>query len=85
MLTKVDREVLISLLLAGDNTPSNIAEMIGRHTNSVRDSIDRLGDENLIETKGSGVYRLTYQGCNTARTVNRKFDIDLDLDRDVNR
>ena len=79
MLTSVDREVLVAILIGGGNTPSNIAEMIDRHPNSIGDSMDRLEEEGLVLPKGSGVYALTYSGVTTARSVNREFEIEISI------
>jgi len=80
MLTEVDREVLVALLIGGDNSPSNIAEYIDRHPNSVGDALDRLESEDMVFNKGSGVYALRFQGVTTARTLYREFEIGVDLD-----
>lgn len=83
MLTAVDREVLVCLLLDGANTPSNIADIVGRHPNSVMDSLDRLEDSGYVRDKGGGVHSLTYQGAVTAQTVRREFTVDLSFERSL--
>lgn len=79
MLTAVDREVLLTLLIAGDNSPGNLAEITDRHPNSIGDSLNRLEEQDSIFDKGRGVYALTYSGVNEARAVAREYDILKDI------
>lgn len=79
MLTSVDREVLVALLLRGDNSRSNLSDITDRHPNSVGNSLKRLGSERLVVEKGAGVYTLTYSGANTSRAVLREFAVDIDV------
>lgn len=69
VITQVDREVMVTLLLIGHNTPGNIADISDRHRNSVQDSLQRLEENDLVLNKGSGVYALTFQGATMARSV----------------
>jgi len=77
MLTRVDRELLVALLINGDNSRANLSEMIDRHPNSISDSRDRLEDEGLIHDKGSGVLALSLSGVRAAQAVNRSTETDL--------
>jgi predicted transcriptional regulator len=79
MLSQVDREILVALLCGGDNLPSNLAEITGRHTQSVQQRISELEEEGLVANKGGGVYRLSFAGVTTARAIYRESDLDLDL------
>lgn len=76
MLTAVDREVLVAILIGGDNTPGNIAELIERHPNSVQDRVNELEEQELVINKGSGVYALRLRGVTVARTVVQEGEID---------
>jgi Mn-dependent DtxR family transcriptional regulator len=71
MLSSVEMDVLASLLIAGDNTPSNIADDTDRHKTSVSDRLSDLQAKGLVENKGRGVWTLTISGANLARTVIR--------------
>lgn len=71
MLAPVAREVLVDLLLNGDNTPKNIAESIGRHRKNVSERLVSMEEEGLVEAKGGGVYTLTVEGVAMARAVRR--------------
>ena len=71
MLTAVDRDVVVNLLINGDNLPSNIAENTDRHVTSVSRRLAELDDQGLAENKGSGVWTLTLDGIVVARTVRR--------------
>lgn len=79
MRTAVDREVLVTLLIAGDNSPGNLAEITDRHPNSIGDSLNRLEEQDSIFDKGRGVYALTYSGVNDARAVAREYEILKDI------
>ena len=78
MLSQVDREVLVALLLLGDNSTGNLSDICDRHPNSIRDSFGRLEDEDFVVSKGSGVYALTFQGVTAARSVVRGSSVDID-------
>lgn len=68
-LTPVEREVLPCLLTGGDNIAKNIADEIDRHPNSVRRSLKKLIDKNLVRDKGGGVHTLTLSGIATAQEL----------------
>lgn len=80
MRTTVDREILLSLLIAGDNTPTNLSELADRHVQSIYERISRLEEEGLIENKGRGVYTLTTDGVRMAQAVRREFSDEDGLD-----
>lgn len=71
MLTAVDRDVVVDLLVHGDNLPSNIADNTGRHVTSVSRRLAELDDQGFVYNKGSGVWTLTLDGIVVARTVRR--------------
>lgn len=76
-LTPVEREILVHLLLYGDNVPSNIAKDIGRHKRSVGRSCKSLVDKELVREKGAGVYTLRVAGVAIARDLRRKDEFNL--------
>jgi predicted transcriptional regulator len=80
MLTQVDREILVALLCGGDNLPSNLSEITNRHTQSIQQRVGQLEEEGLVANKGGGVYRLTFAGVTTARSVFQESHLDLDLE-----
>jgi predicted transcriptional regulator len=69
MLSAVESEILVDLLLNGDNVPSNIADNIDRHKTSVSRSLSSLESEDLVDNKGRGVWTLTVAGASLARTI----------------
>ena len=72
MLTGADRDVLVDLLVNGDNSPSNIADNIGRHPKTVSSRLQELKSEGFVEPKGSGgVWRLTVKGLHSAQTISQ--------------
>lgn len=77
-LTGVDREMLVALLIFGDNSRANLSEICGRHPNSIGDSRDRLEESDLIFDKGRGVLALSLGGLRTAQAVNREFNLNLE-------
>jgi predicted transcriptional regulator len=70
MLSPVERAVLIDLLLNGDNIPSNIAGNTGKHQKSVSNKLPDMIEAGLVENKGRGVYTLTQEGLNAARSLD---------------
>lgn len=68
-LTSVEREILVELLVRGDNVPGNIAESIGRSRPYVSETLSELEEKDLVDHKGRGVYRLSEYGLAVARTV----------------
>lgn len=71
MHTAVSRDVLVDLLLNGDNTPTNIAESTGRHTTSVSRKLSDLEEQGLVINKGRGVWTLTMKGMRHAQVFRR--------------
>jgi len=71
MLSSVEMDVLVSLLLDGDNTPSNIARNTDRHKTSVSERLADLEDKSLVQSKGGGVWTLTLRGAHMAQTILR--------------
>lgn len=82
MLSQVDREVLVALLVGGDNTPKNLSEITGRHDQACQSRLAHLEDEDLVENKGGGVYRLTQQGLESARVIYQDYNVADGLDFD---
>lgn len=78
MLTPTQMDILVDLLIHGDNTASNMAENIEWSRNSIQKSFGGLENENLVEKKGSGVRTLTYPGAQTARAIIRAREQDID-------
>ncbi|WP_425548280.1 winged helix-turn-helix transcriptional regulator [Actinoplanes cyaneus] len=72
MLTASDRDILIDLLNNGDNSPSNIADNIDRHSKTVSERLSTLEDEGYVVPKGSGgVWTMTERGLHSAQILNR--------------
>jgi Mn-dependent DtxR family transcriptional regulator len=74
-LTPVQKDVLLFLLNKGDDIPANIADGTKRHSKSVSrvltgmdESLLELG---LVEDKGRGVYSLTDEGEERARSISK--------------
>lgn len=84
MLSSVDREVLIALLIGGDDTPANLSDIADRHYQSVQKRLSELEEMGLVVSKGRGVYSLTIEGAQTARALYRETPTinDLDFDRE---
>lgn len=71
-LTPMHENILVDLLLHGDDAPKNVGDRTGHHRNSVSSSLQgRLSDHGLVEPKGAGVYRLTDEGRLTAQQLAR--------------
>ena len=68
-LTPTEREILVYLLEAGDDSAPNIADSIGRHAVSVRRSASELEGKGLTRHKGRNVYALTTDGLTVARDL----------------
>jgi len=72
-VTPVEREILVHLLLKGDDRPANIGDddpdSERPHPASVSRSMSNLEDKGLVSHKGNAVYRLTNQGLIVARNV----------------
>jgi predicted transcriptional regulator len=73
MLTSVEREVLVDLLIHGDNGPKNIADNIERHNTSVSRDLAELAEEDLVVNKGRGVWSLEPDGVQFARSIKRHY------------
>ena len=68
-LTPTERDILVHLLLRGDDRAVNIAEHEDRHRVSVSQRAADLEDKGLIRNKGNGVYALTRDGVTVARDI----------------
>lgn len=72
MLSDADREILVDLLVNGDNSSGNIADNIERHPTTVTRRLKFLDEEmGYVVSKGRGVWRLTPKGLNAAQTINQ--------------
>lgn len=69
MLTAVEMDILVDLLVHGDNTPSNLADNTGRHKTSVSQRLPELEERDLVRNKGRGVWSLTEPGANMAVSI----------------
>lgn len=83
MISGADREILVALLLFGDNTPGNVSELIDRHSQTAQKRLKELETEALVANKGAGVYRLTIDGVQLARSLVIETGILSDLDPDL--
>ena len=66
-LTDTEREILVDLLVNGDNTPRNISENIGRAREHCSVRLADLDEKGLVRNKGGGVWTLTLSGAIAAR------------------
>lgn len=75
-MTPVEMDILVDLVVHGDNTAKNIAENTERSRSAVQNRFQDLIEKGLVESKGSGVYTLTVEGANTARAILRARESD---------
>jgi len=68
-LTPTERDILVHLLLRGDDRAVNIAEETGRHRVSISQRASDLEEKGLLRNKGNGVYSLTLAGLTAARDI----------------
>jgi Mn-dependent DtxR family transcriptional regulator len=68
MLPPTKLEILKDLQVNGDNVPANIAENIDRHPKYVTRSLTELEDDGYVINKGRGVYTLSPDGREVARS-----------------
>lgn len=80
MLSQVDQEILVALLVDGANTPKNISDIIDRHHQSVMSRLDPLLEDDLIQNKGRGVYELTVAGLESARVLRKETTIEESIE-----
>jgi DNA-binding IclR family transcriptional regulator len=83
MLSAVDRETLVCLLVCGANSPGNIAVIVDRHHQSIQRRLTELIEMGFVRKKGdAGVYDLTDKGLTTARNVLKNSEVldDMNLD-----
>lgn len=69
MLSPVDRDVIVDLLLHGDNTPQNIARNTERSPSSVSRRLSTLKEKGIVRNKGSGVWTLKEEGILMGQTI----------------
>jgi predicted transcriptional regulator len=65
--SKVERSILVDLLVFGDNKAGNIASRTSHPAASISRSTGPLEEDSLIVDKGDGVYRLTESGQQMAQ------------------
>ena len=80
MLSAVDKEILVSLLLCGADSPHNLARYTSRHKQTIQERLGKLQDEELVRNKGAGVYDVTYQGLNFGRVLLKDTQIADKID-----
>lgn len=68
-LSPVERAVVADLSSNGDNVPANIADSTGHHPKSVSRSLSNLEDRDIVYNKGRGVWTLTDDGEEIAKSV----------------
>lgn len=68
-LTPVERAVLVSLLVYGDNTAGGIAQHCTYQRNSITNRLPEMVEKGLIRDKGKNVYELTDDGKTRARAL----------------
>lgn len=69
MMTETEMLALSDLIVHGDNVPSNIADNIDRSRSAVTKAMPELEERGLVENKGRGVYRLTWEGFRRAQQI----------------
>lgn len=67
----VEKDIMIDLLVYGDDKAENIGRRVDRPPSSVSRSLAdmRKDSPSLLSAKGGGVYRLTEQGRRTAQAL----------------
>lgn len=70
-LTSVERSILVTLLLSGDDKPSNISKKSDFTRSAVARRCNNLEEEGLIYEKGGGIYTLTNAGVQVAQNLAR--------------
>lgn len=65
-LTPVQKDVVVDLLVHGDDKAENVGNRTNHHRNTVSTHMGKLVDKGHIEGKGGGVYRLRDQGREAA-------------------
>jgi len=69
MLSPVQEDILVDLLVHGDDGPRNIAENTDRNPDSVSQRLPELVEQDFIRNKGAGTYTLTRDGIHLAREI----------------
>jgi Mn-dependent DtxR family transcriptional regulator len=72
--TPTEMDILHHLQRHGDNVPANIAEDIDRHAKYVTTKMRDLEERGLVENKGRGVYALSPDGRELARSESLSRD-----------
>ncbi len=81
-LKPAERDILVDLLVYGDDKAENIGNRTGNHRNTISKYMAPLSDKGFLEPKGGGVYRLTDKGRETARGLIRAGEIPYSEDPD---
>jgi Mn-dependent DtxR family transcriptional regulator len=72
--TDLEGEILIQILVGGDDAPKGIAQSIDRPSKSVSRALSRLQEEGLVRPKGAGVWTLTNAGVQVAQNLHSQDD-----------
>lgn len=73
--TPMGVEILIDLLINGDNNPANISDNIDRSRPGVSDRLKDMSESGWVASKGSGVWTLTPAGISLAQSsLSAEFD-----------
>lgn len=68
----VHRAILIDILVYRDDKAENIARRTDYHRNTISSEIKPLVQSDYLSQKGGGVYRLTDNGFEVARSLLRQ-------------
>ena len=60
--TPVQKDILVDLLVHGDDKAENIGNRTNHHRNTVSSHMGTLVEEGYLHAKGGGVYRLRESG-----------------------
>jgi len=71
-LTPAEREIVVDLLVHGDNCSGNVHSNIGRSRSHTSTSMGSLKEKGLVRSKGAGVHTLTLEGVAAAREIYRE-------------
>jgi len=74
-LTPAKREICADLLVNEADTAANIHERTGISRPYVSTLLGELADDDFVENKGAGVYRLTAAGRHVAREYIREHGV----------
>lgn len=67
--SEVENDILVDLLVHGDDKAENIGRRVNRPPSSISRSISSLAEDQVVRDKGGGVYTLQEQGRNLGRSL----------------